>query len=267
MEAICQKVKETMPKVLRAATSCLFHTPQVFNVAIKRCIDAQAEPVKEAILSLWAEIQIARTTRNIDRSFRRLKGMKNLKVHLGCGGQVMSGWVNIDLKGKLLANKDAVTGDTFYVQHDLRTGLPLEDNSCEFIYSSHFFEHLSYQHGLKLMHDCYRVLQPGGTFRIVLPNMREAFSRYLQGDNKYFELADIYRYHPEIEQGARSLVDYVNHAVYQLGQHKCIYDEEKLRLILQKIGYRSVAVSAFQEGIDSGKPLRRRYSFYMEAIK
>lgn len=257
-------VKRILPPIILSVFSPL----RICRRATRRFLDAQPEPLKEAILALWSEIQIVRITHKSRTEFRKLNGMKGLKVHLGCGRDIKPGWVNVDLRPKALLQKDLNEyADTIFVQHDLRMGLPLDENSCDFIYSSHYFEHMSYQDGLRLMYDCYRTLEPGGRFRIVLPNMKELFSRYLEGDAKYFELIDIYRYYPEMEPETRTLIDYLNHAAYQLGQHKIMYDEEKVTQVLRSIGFNSVAVTAFMDDVDSDRPLRRQYSFYVEAAK
>lgn len=257
-----------MKRILSLVMLCVLFPLRICRRVAHRFLDTQPAPLKEAILALWREIQIVRITRMSRTEFRRLKGIKGLKIHLGCGRDIKPGWVNIDLRPRaLLQNELNDYGNTVFVQHDLRVGLPLEENSCDFIYSSHHFEHMSYQDGLKLMYDCYRILRPSGTFRVVLPNMREVFSRYLEGDTGYFELVDIYRYYPEMEPETRTLIDYVNHAAYQLGQHKFMYDEEKVTQVLHSIGFKSVAVTAFMDGVDSDRPLRRQYSFYVEAVK
>jgi hypothetical protein len=46
-----------------------------------------------------------------------------------------------------------------------------------------------------------------------------------------------------------------------------IYDEEKLILILRRMGFNSVFISSYQEGIDPDDSVRQRYSFYIEAVK
>jgi hypothetical protein len=117
------------------------------------------------------------------------------------------------------------------------------------------------------MRDCYRVLRPGGTFRVSLPNFKGLFEAYVRADNKYVDLIDIYQVYPELEPGTDTLVDYVNYGTYQHGEHRCIYDEEKLMLILSRIGFTSVTECSYQKEIDPEDPVRRRYSFYLEAIK
>jgi len=224
-------------------------------------IAGQPKSIKVAIRNLQREVKVAaEAAEESAKSFRALEGEKGLKVNLGCGEDVRTGWVNIDLTSTL---PPWTPSDATFVNHDLRRGLPLEAGSCGFVYSSHFFEHLEYEEGLKLMHDCYKALSLGGVFRIVLPNLTDWFDAYLRGEKEYFDLLDAIL--PEL--GTKTLIDYINFGVYQFGQHKYIYDEEKLESVLQRIGYSSVSPSSYQEGLDLDVPLRRRYSFYMEAVK
>lgn len=48
--------------------------------------------------------------------------------------------------------------------------LPLEDNSIDFIFSEHFFEHLFFDEAAALFKECYRVLKPNGVIRVVVPD-------------------------------------------------------------------------------------------------
>jgi hypothetical protein len=73
--------------------------------------------------------------------------------------------------------------------------------------------------------------------------------------------------YPEIEPGTEMLVDYVNYGAYDHGIHKWIMDFDKVSVLLRRIGYATVAESSFQEGMDLNMEVRRRYSFYVEAIK
>jgi glycosyltransferase involved in cell wall biosynthesis len=227
------------------------------------------ESVRLAIINLWNEIRIARMAKRSRKYFRAFEGKKGLKVNLGCGYDIKPGWINIDLASKILSPEIDPTVCSFieFINYDLRLGLPLNSASCDIIYSSHFFEHLEYKHGLKLMRDCYEALRPGGVFRIALPNLKQWFDAYLRKDREYVELIDISRALPEVEPGTETFVDYINYGVYQSGEHKCIYDEEKISLILLKFGYSSVTISSFQKDIDPSTPERQRYSFYIEAIK
>jgi SAM-dependent methyltransferase len=229
---------------------------------------AQSAPVREAVENLLDEIKIEQVVREAAPRFRALAGRKGLKLHLGAGDDIKSGWVNIDLALRHAPEVErSAHPDTAFINYDLRRGLPLEDESCDYIYSSHFLEHLEYRHGLALMRECHRVLQPGGLFRAALPNFKGLFDAYLRRDDEYLELVNLQELLPEVEPATLTLVDHINYGVYQYGEHKCIYDEEKITLVLGHIGFSAVRITPYKEGVDPSDPLRRKYSFYVEADK
>ena len=228
---------------------------------------AQSPSMREARKNLVAEIRIEQVVSDAAEKFAALKGKHNLKLHLGAGTDIRRGWVNVELFLQAPPSVIDSDGETVFINYDLRRRLPLENDSCELIYSSHFFEHLEYRHGLALLAECYRVLQTGGVFRISLPNFKGLFTAYLTGDHDYMGLIDIYAELPDLEAGTGLLVDHVNYGVYQNGEHKCIYDEQKIIMLLKRLGYTSVCESPFKPGVDPDNPLRRKYSFYVEAVK
>jgi predicted SAM-dependent methyltransferase len=240
--------------------------PGSVKTALKRVTRGaiSSEAVHRAAHGLWDEIKIAQMSWAAQKSFQALEGQRNLKVHLGCGGDIRLGWVNIDLALVPPPGFDREAHpDTPLISYDLRQGLPLEAESCAMIYSSHFFEHMEYQHGLRLMQECYRVLRPGGVFRACMPNYRACFTAYLQGDRDFFSLIDYSLVDPE----KRLLADYMNYSMYQHGEHVCFYDEERFQFILSRMGFRSVTPTTFHPELDIGAELRKKYSFYIEAVK
>jgi predicted SAM-dependent methyltransferase len=232
--------------------------------ALLRPYKALPEGVRDAVWRLRSEITLARAARRSEKSLRGLRSRTGLKLHLGCGPDLKPGWVNIDLTPPL--DREAFP-DTVFLNYDLRADLPFDAGSCDAIYSSHFLEHLECRHGRRLLRECYRVLRPGGTFRAALPNFTGLFRAYALGDHAYFDLVRIQDVLPEFDPATAALVDHVNYAVYQNGEHKCIYDEEKVVLMLRALGYTTVRASSYQEGIDPSEEVRRRYSFYVEATK
>jgi predicted SAM-dependent methyltransferase len=91
-------------------------------------------------------------------------------VNLGCGNRYHSDWINIDM---------VATGPGVMV-HDLSTGIPLDDRSCDMVYHSHVIEHIRREHILAFMRECCRVLKPGGVLRIVTPNLEQIAINYLR---------------------------------------------------------------------------------------
>ena len=63
----------------------------------------------------------------------------------------------------------------------------LIDGSLEFIYSSHFFEHIDDETAANLLREARRLLKPGAIFRIVVPNQAWFIEKYFQKDLEYLK--------------------------------------------------------------------------------
>jgi len=90
-------------------------------------------------------------------------------ANIGCGDTYDHRWINFDL--------NAVPGKVQYYNFDRK--LPIEDESLEAIYSSHFLEHLTKGQAKSFVNDCYRALSPGGIIRLVTPDLERAAQEYL----------------------------------------------------------------------------------------
>jgi predicted SAM-dependent methyltransferase len=230
---------------------------------LRRRIKQQLLPRDEGLIgatrNLATELRI-KCTRSSHKPFLVLRGRRDLHVNLGCGGDIRSGWINVDLG---LGYKPVLTGDRIFIPFDLRRGLPLAPGSCSFIYSSHFFEHLEFPQGQRLFADCFRALRPGGQLRLALPDYRLLFGAYVAGKRDVFDLLT-----HEIDEPEHALLaDYMTYIVYQHGEHRCIYDEERIAHVLRSTGFQRVECSSYQPGMDNDNALRRRYSFYTQAVK
>ncbi len=62
--------------------------------------------------------------------------------------------------------------NTSFFPFNYRSGdqFDFPDDSFDFIYSEHFFEHLFEDEALVLLHECCRLLKPGGVIRTVVPD-------------------------------------------------------------------------------------------------
>ncbi len=87
---------------------------------------------------------------------------RNLKIHIGAGPFRLPSWINIDIdQGDLMMN--------------LTWGLPFADASADFVFFSHTLEHLYYPgEALKVLRDVHRVLVPGGTVRVIVPEVGQS---------------------------------------------------------------------------------------------
>jgi len=80
------------------------------------------------------------------------------KLNLGCGNQLLPGFVNLDIR----------KGHGIEVVHNLeRYPYPFKDNEFDFILASHVLEHLDDTVGV--MAELHRILKPGGRLVIRFP--------------------------------------------------------------------------------------------------
>lgn len=86
-----------------------------------------------------------------------------MKLHLGCGGRFLEGWVNLDAVPR---------GDrkSEMVQADVCQELPFGDSTFEHVFSEDFLEHLPPEKRVHVINEIWRVLKPGGTMEHYVPN-------------------------------------------------------------------------------------------------
>ena len=91
-------------------------------------------------------------------------------LNVGCGQRFHADWVNVDL----------MPVDKAVQSCDISKGLPFDDGQFDAVYHSHVLEHLEPDAGRDLLTECLRVLKPGGVVRIVVPDLEQIASLYLQ---------------------------------------------------------------------------------------
>lgn len=90
-------------------------------------------------------------------------------LNLGCGQRHHPAWTNVDFKSD---GPDVIA-------HDLCKGLPFGAESFEAIYHSHLLEHFPKNYAPVFLKDCFRVLKPSGTIRVVVPDLESIARLYL----------------------------------------------------------------------------------------
>lgn len=115
---------------------------------------------------------------------------RNAYVHYGCGLCAPPGWRNFDaslslclarlpLLGPVLARKcPRFPANVEY--GDIIKGLPVAADSCRGVYCSHVLEHLALADFRTALRQTYRILCPGGVFRLVVPDLAWAIQEYVQ---------------------------------------------------------------------------------------
>lgn len=201
-----------------------------------------------------------------------------VKINLGCGLDVVPGWTNIDaslnaliagspkpilnilysLSGSsqyyTLERYSHLLTDHTFIHHDLGNSIPLKDSTCDFVYSSHFLEHLFKEEGINILSETFRVLKPNGVVRVSIPDLAYAISLYHKGD-KTVMLEDYF---------------FVNHKNSFLARHKYMYDFELLSGLLKEIGFKQITRCEYQQGNTPDINIldnRPEVSLFVEAVK
>lgn len=148
------------------------------------------------------------------------------KLHLGCGGNLLPEWANVDFNG-----------NAGVIGHNLTRPLPLKADTIEFIYTEHFIEHITREQGISFLSDCYRVLKPGGVIRISTPNLHRLVDDYLKGPTPEWETWD---------WAPGTPCQMVNGGM-RLWGHQFVYDHAELTLVLDGIGFREIMKKPWRE--------------------
>jgi predicted SAM-dependent methyltransferase len=93
-----------------------------------------------------------------------------LALNVGCGRRYRDDWINLDLQP---ASPEVMAWD-------VREPLPFASNSIAFAYTSHMLEHLPENHAGTLLAELHRVLVPGGTVRVVVPDLELIARWYIE---------------------------------------------------------------------------------------
>jgi predicted SAM-dependent methyltransferase len=179
-----------------------------------------------------------------------------VKVNLGCGLSVAPGWTNVDaslnalfanlprflhpLAYRLAGAKGYYTREQYcgvlanhrFVHHDLAYSLPFEDGAVDFVFSSHFLEHLFRDDARRVLRESFRILKPGGTMRVCVPDLGYAISLY--GSGRTREMLEEYFF--------------VDVKSSYLARHKYMYDFAMLAEELRSAGFGDVTRCRYREG-------------------
>lgn len=159
------------------------------------------------------------------------------RLHLGCGHNFLSGWLNSDL---------CDGGDIRFL--NAGKPYPFMDETFEYIFSEHLFEHLSMEEGLTMLQECFRVLKPGGHLRLTTPDLdflirlyerpdEECHKEYIRWSISTFD-ETVARFYGKEDVPAMFVL---NNFIRSWG-HRMVYSQSVLKSILEKVGFKNVQI-------------------------
>jgi len=160
------------------------------------------------------------------------------KLHIGCGSNLIKGWLNTDYY--------PIKKDILHL--DATKKFPFEDNSFQYIYTEHMIEHIAYDDALAMLQECYRKLDVGGRIRVATPNISFLISLYRDKNElntSYIKWSfDKYICGKEIKSCEATTI--INNYVRNWG-HQFIHSKTTLQDLMLKAGFTNVAEFAPNE--------------------
>ena len=180
-------------------------------------------------------------------------------VQYGCGMSAPKGWRNFDASPTLLFERLPLIG-RFHTKNETRfpknveygdivKGLPVPFGASKCVYCSHILEHLSLSDFRIALRNTKNILQPGGIFRLVLPDLEYSVRNYINDTSnrsahefmKSTSLGHVKR--------ARNLMGFLT---YWFGnsQHLWMWDYKSIHSELENIGFMKIRRAFFGDSTD-----------------
>lgn len=146
------------------------------------------------------------------------------RLNLGAGAYAIEGFESWDEDPETPADR-----------HVHVPPIPLPDVSVAEIYCGHLLEHFEPGEAAELLHECHRVLVPGGRLGVVVPDTRRVLEQYLGRTGNVVE----------VPAGAHWNLDDLDavcavflYSTIQGSRHRWAYDRETLCRTLERAGFR-----------------------------
>jgi hypothetical protein len=195
----------------------------------------------------------------------RNRDMASVYLQYGCGFSVGKDWLNFDssptlrverlplignILGQIAGNSRSFPKEVKY--GDIVKGLPVADNSVRGVYASHVLEHLALHDFRKALRNTFNILEPGGVFRLIVPDLEERARRYIhETSNKSAEASGIFMRtcHLGMEHRPGSLLGLARLSIGG-SAHLWMWDQASITEELRKVGFINVRRCEFGDADD-----------------
>ncbi len=204
--------------------------------------------IKKAAYSLCPHIYpfLARKVKAIPIKRQRLiqEYLRSNQTHLlqlGAGPRLFEGWMHTDFGFWDEALERCGKRMTIKIYLDLKKPFPLPDSCMDGIFSEHVHEHFLYPTGCNISSECFRILKPGGTYRLATPNIDYFIELYLNRQRgemppNFEPLQYTLEAHGKLLQAPANANTLLN-GIFLCHGHRYLYDFKQLQQQLLQIGF------------------------------
>jgi hypothetical protein len=188
-----------------------------------------------------------------------------VRVHYGCGNAVGASWLNFDASPMLWVERIPVIGRALHAAVGGGTPFPravrygniadkplVPDNTASAVYASHVLEHLSLQETRRALANTFRMMAPGGVFRLIVPDLRSRAELYIEqlraGDQE--ASSNFMRYSLlGAEERPRGLIRPIRRA-FSGSSHLWMWDSVSMGAELARCGFTQIRECQFGDAQD-----------------
>lgn len=170
------------------------------------------------------------------------------KLQLGCGYNEIEGWLNTDIY--------PVNKKIAYL--NVAEKFPFEDQTFDYVFSEHLFEHLEFKIATNYLDESFRILKKNGKIRIAMPNIYfllkiienpkdDLHQRYVD-----FNIGKVLPYLKQRFPNATpdQLSTFVVNNFFREWDHQIIYDFKTIELMLSRAGFSDIQQVAIGDSND-----------------
>lgn len=182
-------------------------------------------------------------------------------MQFGCGMCAPEGWMNFDagpafwLQSRFPFLKSMLVKKGFppypknIIYGDVIKGLPIPPQSLDAAYSSHVLEHMTLEEFRTAIRNVYNYLRPGGTFRMVLPDLEQLARAYLNDNSQDAASRFMQQAHLGEKNGNRGLRS-LPAALFGRSKHLWMWDYKGIEAELAAAGFVSIRRAQFGDSPD-----------------
>jgi len=149
--------------------------------------------------------------------------MNPVRLNIGCGKRILSGYLNIDVLPVEKVDLDNQVPN--YYKYNILEGLPFRDDSVDEILVDHVLEHFYPEQVYELLWDFHRVLKPGGILKIYVPNFEWWINNFEEVRHDYLKAIDMmYALLCNVRSGS-------------MGQHRSLWWFDLLKGLVERVGF------------------------------